>query len=336
MLSAVEADLILDMLRSAFPEADHAWLTRRLRKAVKSPKPLQGLANELRESLDDTGKLSVGLQLFTLVDAAGRSERSRASFEIFMRRLGQPETGSAILREMRGDPGDFGELPFEKLILGGNDSDVVLPPASGSQEFRIYRAGDLTLLRNTGEAPLWVRGKSLETGAFMRVRERQELVIPGWTMSYEDVQFFLDVRKTGIMPALYLEEGEDGLIAEKSRSRGSRLRVRFGLEAEVEALADTDMHVGSSAVLKKGEAVKCRYHERIGGSAGFSLTLNALRKKALQSGRRFRLAAESQEYLVSNDPGALGRETSCSQRSSRPEPCFSSATTVRGRRGNWR
>jgi hypothetical protein len=28
VLSAVEADLILDMLRSAFPEVDHAWLTR--------------------------------------------------------------------------------------------------------------------------------------------------------------------------------------------------------------------------------------------------------------------------------------------------------------------
>ncbi|MDE0836833.1 MAG: hypothetical protein OSA84_10825, partial [Akkermansiaceae bacterium] len=103
VLSAVEADLILDMLRSAFPEVDHAWLTRRLRRAVKSPKPMQGLATELRESLDDTGKLAVGLQLFTLVDAAGRSERSRASFEVFMRRLGQPETGTAILREMRGE-----------------------------------------------------------------------------------------------------------------------------------------------------------------------------------------------------------------------------------------
>ena len=34
ILSAAEADLILDMLRSAFPEVDHAWLTRRLRRAA--------------------------------------------------------------------------------------------------------------------------------------------------------------------------------------------------------------------------------------------------------------------------------------------------------------
>ncbi len=308
ILSPVEADLILDMLRSAFPEVDHAWLTRRLRKAVKSPKPLQGLANELRKSLDDTGKLSVGLQLFTLVDASGRSERSRASFEIFMRRLGQPEVGNAILGEMRGEGSQMedADLPFEKLIFGGGEADVILPPASGTQEFRIYRAGDLILLRNTGPIPLWVRGKSLATGAFMRVRERQELVIPGWMMSYEDLRFFLDIRKMGNMPALYLEAGEEGLIAERTRTRGSKLKITFGLEAKVEALAKTDLHIGSKGVIAKGESVTCRYHERIGGSAGFSLTVNALRKKSLQSGRRFRLVSEKQEYLVSNDPAALG------------------------------
>ena len=309
VLSATEADLILDMLRSAFPEVDHGWLTRRLRRAVKSPKPLQGLAVDLRKNLDDAGKLTLGLQLFTLVDAAGRSERSRASFEIFMRRLGKPELGTAILREMRGD-GDVlsdEELPFERLRFGTQDADVILPPAAGTQEFRIYRVGDLMILRNTGAAPLWVRGKSLSTGAFMRVRDRQELVIPGWLMTYDDLRFFLDVRKMGNMPSLYIDAGGEGLIAEKTRTRSSKLRVRFGLEAEVEVIADNDLHVGSRGALKQGEVVRCRNHERIGGAHGFSLTVNDLRKKALQSGRRFRLAAEKQEYVVSNDPGALGR-----------------------------
>ena len=305
VLSAAEADIILDMLRSAFPEVDHGWLTRRLRRAVKNPRPMQGVAAELRESLDETAKLSVGLQLFTLVDAAGRSQRSRTSFEIFMRRLGQPEVGAAILREM-GRKEYEGELPFEKLIFGGVDADVKLPPASGGLEFRIYRAGDLTLLRNTGELPLRVRGKSLERGAFMRVRERQELVVPGWLVTYEDLQFFLDIRKMGSMPSLYIAEGEQGLIAERTKVRDSKLRVRFGLDAEVEVLADTDLHVGSKGFLKKGDTVTCLNHERIGGVSGFSLTVNDLRKKALQSGRRFRLVAERQEYLVSNDPAALG------------------------------
>lgn len=305
VLSALEADLILDMLRSAFPEVDHGWMTRRLRRAVKSPKPLQGLATELREKLDETEKLAVGLQLYTLVDAAGKSERSRSSFDVFMRRLGRPEVGSAILREMRGEaPG--APLPFECLVFGGREGDVLLPPAAVGHELKVYRAGDLILLRNTGEAALWVRGKSLRTGGFLRMREGQQLVIPGWLLDFEDVRFFLNVKRTGNSPSIYLRTGDEGLEVERTRVRSSELRVSFGLDAEVEVLAETDLQVGSRGELAKGEKLRCRNHERIGAAAGLSLTVNDLRKRALSSGRRFRLASEKQEYLVSNDASALG------------------------------
>ena len=308
VLSAVEADLILDMLRSAFPEVDHSWLTRRLQRAIKNPKPLQGLANELKSNLDESGKLAIGLQLFTLVHASDRSERSRSSFEIFMRRLGSPEIGTAILKEMSGDGSNSTEAPpFERLIFCGENGDVKLPPAAGKQQFRLYRAGDLILLRNTGSSPLWVRGKSLQTGAFLRVRERQEIAVPGWILAYEDLRFFLDVRKMANAPVLYLSTGEEGLIAERTRNRGSDLLIRFGLDAEVEALTDRGLHIGAHGVLKKGETVRCANHEHIAGAEGFSLTINELRKRVLQSGRRFRLVAERQEYMVSNDPAALGK-----------------------------
>lgn len=306
-LSPLEADLILDMLRSAFPEVDHGWLARRLQRTVRNPQPLQGLAAELKDIYDDSGKVALGLQLFTLVDAAGRSERNRASFEVFMRRLGRPECGSAILREMRGETDEPGgvDLPFERLVFGRDGADVILPPAAVDHEFRVYRAGDLVLVRNTGASPLWIRGRSVETGSFLRMRERQPLVVPGWTLSYEDLMFFLDVKRTGNAPAIYLEAGEAGLTAERTIGRQSALRVRFGLDAVVEALRDTDLHAGSRGPLKKGEIVTCRNHERLGDESGFSLSINELRRKATQSGRRFRLAGDRQEYLVSNDASAL-------------------------------
>ncbi|MCX6868539.1 MAG: ATP-binding cassette domain-containing protein [Verrucomicrobia bacterium] len=306
-LSPLEADLILDMLRSAFPEVDHGWLGHRLQRAVRNPRPLQSLAIELKNSYDDSGKLAIGLQLFTLVDAAGRSERNRATFEVFMRRLGQPGFGTAILREMRGDIGHLGteELPFERLIFGRAGADVMLPPAAVDHEFRVYRAGDVMLVRNTGSAPLWIRGRSVASGSFLRMRERQPLVVPGWTLSYEALMFFLDVKRTGNAPLIYLEAGETGLTAERTRSRQSALRVRFGLDAEVEALQDTELHAGSRGPLKKGDVVICRNHERLGDEFGFSLSINDLRRKANQSARRFRLAGDRQEYLVSNDAAAL-------------------------------
>jgi ABC-type multidrug transport system ATPase subunit len=306
-LSSLEADLILDMLRSAFPEVDHGWLGKRLQRAVRIPQPLQGLALELKDSFDDQGKLALGLQLFTLVDAAGRSERNRTSFEIFMRRLGRPEYGTAILREMRGDAGGptDEELPFERLIFGRDGAEVLLPPAASEHEFRVYRAGDLILVRNTGISPLWIRGRSVETGSFLRMRERQPLVVPGWTLSYEDLLFFLDVKRTGNSPSVYLEPGEAGLTAERTRTRQSELRVRFGLNAEVQALRDTELHAGSRGPLKKDEVIICHNHERLGDASGFSLSINDLRRKATQKARRFRLAGDRQEYLVSNDASAL-------------------------------
>ena len=306
-LNPAEADLILDLLRSAFPEVDHGWLRRRLQRAVRNPRPLQGVSAELKEVLDDAEKLMVGLELFTLVDASGRSERGGATFDVFMRRLGRPDYGAAILREMRGEAGADEVLPFERLIFGGDGADVALPPMAlnAGQEFRVYRAGDLVLVRNTGPAPLWIRGRSLETGAFLRVRERQPLVVPGWTLSHEDLMFFLNVKRTGNRPSIYLETGEGGLVAERVRGRQSALRVAFGLEAEVEALRNTNLHAGTRGPLWRGDKVLCRNHERLGDVAGVSFSINDLRRRAAQSGRRFRLAGDRQEYLVSNDPEAL-------------------------------
>lgn len=306
-LNQAEADLILDLLRSAFPEVDHGWLAKRLQRGVRHTRPLQTLALELKEHYDDLGKLALGLQLYTLVDAAGRSERNRASFEIFMRRLGRPDYGAAILREMRGTldhPADE-ELPFERLIFGRNRADVVLPPEAVDHEFRVYRAGDLILARNTGTAPLWIRGRSLETGAFLRLRERQPLMVPGWVLSHEDFLFFLDAKRTKNTPAIYVTEEEDGMAAERTRSRTSGLKIRFGLDAEVEALKDTHFEAAGKGPLKAGDVVICRNHERLKDSKGLSLSINDLRQMATRSGRRFRLAGDQQEYLVSNAPGAL-------------------------------
>lgn len=309
-LNPAEAELILDLLRSAFPEVDHGWLRRRLQRAVRSPQPLQAISMELKAALDDAGKLAVGLQLFTLVDASGRTERGWAAFDVFMRRLGRPDYGAAILREMRdseGDPDDA-ELPYERLRFGGEGAEVVLPPLAvvAGQEFRVYRTGDLVLVRNTGAAPLWVRGRSLETGAFLRVRERQPLVVPGWTLSHEDLMFFLNVKRTGAVPSIYLEASAGGMVAERSRGRLSAVRVSFGLEPVVEVLKDTRLRVGTREPLRRGQTIRCRNHDRLGEPEGVGCSINELRRRAAQSGSRFRMAGDRQEYLVSNDPEALG------------------------------
>ncbi len=306
-LDAEEADLILDLLRSAFPEADHSWLARRVQRAVREQKPLARTALDLRELLDDSEKAAVGLQLYTLVDAVGRSERSRASFEIFLRRLGRPDLARQILAEMSGE--DAAESPvFERITFSAAPgAEIGLPEQAAGHSFRVYRAADLVLVRNTGENPLWVRGRSLESGAFLRMRERQQLVVPGWTLTCEDLVFFLNVKLTGNRPAIFLALAEEGLASERARSRQSAVRIRFGLQAEVEALKPTELVVHGRGLLAPGKPVLCGHHERLSGPSGISITIDALRRRRAEAGGRFRLEADQRDLRVSNDPSVLER-----------------------------
>jgi len=306
-LDPEEADLILDLLRSAFPEADHSWLARRVHRAVRAPKPLASTAADLREVLDDAQKTAVGLQLYTLVDAVGRSERSRNAFEVFMRRLGRPDQARQILAEMGGEPLEK-PLAFERIIFGSEaDSDVQLPPDAAEHRFRVYRAADLVLVRNTGSAPLWVRGHSLEAGNFLRMRERQQLVVPGWTLTCEDLVFFLNTALTGNPSTIFLATTESGLVSERARSRHSSIRIRFGLQAEVEALRPTPITVAGQPPLTPGSPRRCPHHARLTGGNGFSASLDVLRRRAAEAGGRFRLKPDQRDFRVSNDPAALDR-----------------------------
>ena len=306
-LDAEEADLILDLLRSAFPEADHSWLARRVQRAVREQKPLARTALDLRELLDDSQKMAVGLQLYTLVDAVGRSERSRASFEIFLRRLGRPDLARQILAEMGGDEAAE-STGFERITFSAAPgAEVGLPEQAEGHAFRVYRAADLLLVRNTGEKPLWVRGRSLESGAFLRMRERQQLVVPGWTLTCEDLIFFLNVKLTGNRPAIFLAITEEGLTSERARSRQSAVRIRFGLQAEVEALRPTELAIDGRGLLVPARPILCGHHERLSEPSGFSITIDALRRRRAEAGGRFRLEADQRDFRVSNDPSVLER-----------------------------
>jgi ABC-type multidrug transport system ATPase subunit len=304
-LESEEADMILDLLRSAFPEADHSWLARRVQRAVREQKPLARTALDLRELLDDAQKMAVGLQLYTLVDAVGRSETSRAAFEVFLRRLGRPDHARQILAEMAGDE-EPSQRAFERVVFGhGPEVDVELPQEAAGHSFRVYRASDLVLVRNTGEPPLWVRGRSLESGAFLRMRERQQIVLPGWTLTCEDLVFFLNVKLTGKSPAIFISRGDEGLRSERARSRQSEVRIRFGTGAEVEALRPTPLCIEGLGLLLPGKPVRCDHHRRLSDPAGFSIPLDALRRRRAEAGGRFRLEPDQRDFRVSNDPSVL-------------------------------
>jgi ABC transport system ATP-binding/permease protein len=303
-----EVAIILDLLRAAYPEVDHGWLARRLQRSVRSTHSLSQIATELHDRLDDLGKLALGFQLWTLVDAAGRSAPLRVSFDIFMRRLGKPEYGREILQEMADEEEVAEARNFERVTFGvAGQADVTLPAQAADHAFRIYRVGDLIMLRNTGASPLWVRGRSLESGSFLRLREGQALVLPGWTLQHDDLAHFLNVKKTGDTPRIYIAASDKGITAERSRSRQSIAMLRFGLQVEIEALRESDLHIGEQKILRVGETISCAHHQTLVDPDGASVNLEDLRNKAIKQGGSFRIDNKRRRFRVSNDPSAISR-----------------------------
>lgn len=302
-----EAEVALDLLRHAFPEADHAWLARRLHRALASPEPIEKVAKSLRNELDTDDRVSLGLQLHLLVVASGSEFRGKKAFTQVMTNLNAAEIGTAIMDEMAGKP-PATPLPFDKVSFGSDEEkDVSLPADQRDFSFCAYRSKDLILIRNTGQEPLWISGSSLASGQCMRLRPHQSIGLPEWTIVAEDISFFLNAARTGQRRTLYINETDDQLTAERIRSRQSTVRLDFGLNVKVEALVETDMRLSSGEAMIPGKTYFLSIQDHILLDNGTEASLESLRKQAMETGNRFRMEAGRQECLVSNDPSAIKR-----------------------------
>ena len=302
-----EAEVALDLLRHAFPEADHGWLARRLHRALASPQAPEKVARALRKELDTDDRVSLGLQLHLLVVASGSHFRGKEAFTKVMRSLRAKEIGTSIIEEMEDRP-PSSPLPFDKVIFSTTpDEGVKLPSDGRNFSFCAYRSKDLILIRNTGAEPIWISGSSLAKGQSMRLRPHQNIGLPDWTLSMDDISFFLNSARTEHRRTLYLSENGDQLTAERVRSRHSALKLDFGLNIHATALTETGIHLSSGAPFKLDETYELTMWDRITLENGTETSLEPLRKQAMATGSRFRIDAGRQECLVSNDPSALKR-----------------------------
>lgn len=302
-----EAEVALDLLRHAFPEADHGWLARRLHRALASPEAPEKVAKALRKELDTDDRISLGLQLHLLVVASGSAYRGKEAFTKVMQSLNAKDIGESIIAEMDGKPATI-PLPFDKVIFSSSlDEGVQLPSDGRDFSFCAYRSKDLILIRNTGKEPIWISGSSLTSGQCMRLRPHQNIGLPDWTLAMDDISFFLNSARTGHRRTLYINENSTQLTAERMRSRQSAVKLNFGLNVRVEALMETEMCLSTGEPLKLGTVYDLPAQDHILLANGTQASLESLRKQAMEAGSRFRMEAGRQECLVSNDPSALKR-----------------------------
>lgn len=302
-----EAEVALDLLRHAFPEADHRWLARRLHRALEKPRSPATLALSLSKELKDDEIISLGLQLYLLVIASNSVFRGQNAFSQVMQGLGAEGVGELILSEMNGEPSDT-PLPFDKIsFTSDSKADVMLPQGLIGYAFCCYRSQDIVLIRNKGEHPIWISGSSIEPGQILRLRQHQSIGLPDWNISSDDITFFLNASRTGHRQSLYLNENGSTLSAERTRSRASTVRLDFGLNVHVEALAETEISLGSGKSIVPGDTHKLPVSEKLILSGGVEASLESLRKQAMETGSRFKMDAGRQVCIVSNDPAALRR-----------------------------
>ncbi|MGB2402109.1 MAG: ATP-binding cassette domain-containing protein, partial [Akkermansiaceae bacterium] len=302
-----EAEVALDLLRHAFPEADHRWLSRRLRRALANPQPPAKLITSLSNELNQDEVVSLGLQLYLLVIASHSAFKGQNAFTEVMEGLGAKSIASAILSEMEGE--DYTKpLPFDKIAFTTEkNANVMMPEKLSNYSLCAYRSQDIILIRNTGNHTIWISGSSLEPGQILRLRSHQSIELPSWTISFDDVVFFLNASRTGHRQSLYLNTSGSSLSVERARSRTSTIKLEFGLNVRLEALAETNLCLESGEQISPGKVYTLPVSEKLILAGEAKASLESLRKQAMKSGSRFRMDAGGQECLVSNDPSALRR-----------------------------
>ena len=302
-VDSTEAEVALDLLRHAYPEADHGWLARRLQRAFRSPQTTREIADKIKEEMDADSIIALGLQLYLLVESSKNKNRGQEAFDELMAMIDQEALADSIFAEMNDDY--LEEPPFTRVVFEPNASaDVQLPPEAELYAFRLYRSGPITILRNTGSHTLWLGGNAVLQGQQVRLRSHQRLTLPTWTLTADDLSFFLTAQQQNETRSLYLHEASDGLTVERSRSRQSSIKITFGIKAIISVIRHSDLTLDGQIFLENTPVVLA-LHEKITLSDGKQVSLDYLRRQAMEAGGRFKLDEGEQTVMASNDPTVL-------------------------------
>lgn len=307
-VDVAEAEVALDLLRHAYPEADHGWLARRLQRAFRKPSTTQSLAYQVTESMDEKSITSLGLQLYLLIDSSASKRRGLAAFQELLKKVGYEELGKIICDEMNDRYRPDDELPFTRVNFSRSpDADVIVPPESSHHAFRLYRNDQIIILRNTGEHTLWVGGTAILSGQILRLRSHQRLSMPEWTLSEEDLSFFLTAKQQNQSRSLFIHETSQGLIAERSKSRQSTMLLKFDTKVIISVIRPSEIIVEGRPITIDTTPTELFLHEQLTLSNGKKVSLENLRKQAMEAGGRFKLNQNEQTIVASNDPTLLDK-----------------------------
>ena len=311
-----EIDSSLGFLRYDYPEAVYSELRKLFRQALNEQQDLSGMATKLSAQLSDDRKIMLGVQLYDLIAKADMNKSEQlVDFYAFMSQLGMAAQAIDIVYQLNAaddsDPSIYqkGASPLESICFGaGATCDVALKGLAPGERLMAYRYHELILFKNQTQRPVFVRSRPLQPGEFCRVYSGQRILLGEQVLTYQDLIWYFDAKKNVVVANAYLSIDSDGEVElEKTRSRDSRLEVKFGLKVRVKALKNVDA-ILNGVQLKAGATAEGTLDDIIRFKNGSQLPLDDLRRKTRALGGRFQLKAHKSEYLVSNNSSLLEEE----------------------------
>lgn len=308
-----EVESSLGYLRYDYPEAIYADMRRLYFEALQQPQDLTKRAKELGNSLTPEQKILLGVQLYLLISRSQHNQRQMVEFYLFMTNLGIAAQAIDIVYQLNaGDrPPEEGFAGkgaqfLETLRIGSSrNCDVLLRSLSEDCSVIAFRFENLVLLKNTGNIAILVRSRRQPPGEFSRLYPGERVVLEDVTLDYNDLISYFNAKKTlsGTQVYLTLTENGSAEIAPQ-RTRGTNLRLSFGLGVTVEALRTTPATL-NGVVLSAGTTVEASVEDSIIAHGEVEISLRDLRLRAQEFGGQFRLEGSRNTYLVSNKPELL-------------------------------
>ncbi len=309
-----EIDASLGFMRYDYPEAVYSELRRVYLEALQKPQDLNARARQLNKSLTMEQKILLGVQLYLLISRSANTRQQLVEFYLFMTNLGIASQAIDIVYQLNSEerPADDSEFrtpsgqPLEMLRIASRDPhDVLLRSLSTECHVTSFRYQNLVLLKNTGVVPVLVRSRTLRPGDFSRLYPGERVVLEDASLDYSDFISYFNSKKNLTGTQLYLTFTDEGSAEiSQNRSRGTNLRVSFGLSVVIEALRDTDARINGKR-LRTGTKIEASIEDKLIVQGEVEISLQELRRRAREFGEQFRLEGSRNTYLVSNNPDLL-------------------------------
>jgi ABC-type multidrug transport system ATPase subunit/ABC-type multidrug transport system permease subunit len=308
-----EIESSLGYMRYDYSGDIYADMRRLYFEALQHPQDLGQRAKELSNQLTLDQKILLCVQLYLLISRSLSNQRQMVEFYLFMTNLGIAAQAIDIVYQLNAGDRPIEEefttksgQPLETLrIAADKNADVLLRSISSDCSVVAFRYQSLVLLKNTGTVPILVRSRRQPPGEFSRLYPGERVVLEDVTLDYNDLISYFNSKKTVTGAQLYLTLTETG-DAEMApqRTRGTHLRLSFGLGVTVEALRTTDAAINGIR-LREGTVVEASIEDSIVAKGEVEISLRELRLRAREFGGQFRLEGSRNTYLVSNKPELL-------------------------------